>query len=207
MPVGEPKKTRRWDRHLAAERRLQKTRNLSRKICGPHKVLAVARRTSRRAKLVQHKQKSAKMSRRATVTRRMRGIFRPNATRSASFARHKIDILRSADQKKCGPHERLGFANTGTTLIAKVARRNRIPRKNWVKDSVLRGTVTRYMSGGRLQPQLKCSEGIKNENVGELLRLGKKRTTRTSGELRRDSTLLRYQCPPERQKRVGTVEG
>jgi hypothetical protein len=59
-------------------------------------------------------------------------------------------------------------------------------------------TVTGQRSGRRRQPQQKCNEGMRNQDAGELLRLRKKRT-RMFGGLRRNSTLLRYQRPPEQQ--------
>jgi hypothetical protein len=86
-----------------------------------------------------------------------------------------------------------------TTRHAKVALRKGIARKNWVMDSVLRGTVTGQTSGRRRQPQQKCNEGMRNQDAGELLRLRKKRAIRMFGGLRRNSTLLRYQPPPEQQ--------
>jgi hypothetical protein len=85
------------------------------------------------------------------------------------------------------------------THHAKVALRKGIARKNWVMDSVLRGTVTGQMSGRRRQLQQKCNKGMKNQDAGDLLHLRKKRATRMFGMLRRNSTMLRYQHPPEQQ--------
>jgi hypothetical protein len=85
------------------------------------------------------------------------------------------------------------------TRQAKVALRKGIARKNWVMGSVLRGTLTGQTSGRRRQPQQKCNEGMRNQDAGELLRLRKKRATRMFGGLRRNSTLFRYQHPPEQQ--------
>jgi hypothetical protein len=62
-----------------------------------------------------------------------------------------------------------------TTRHAKVALRKGIARKNWVMDSVLRGTVTGQTSGRRRQPQHKCNEIMRNQDADELLRLRKKR--------------------------------
>jgi hypothetical protein len=57
MPVGEPKKKRRRDRKLAAERRRQKPKTSTLENCGPPKELAVARRgTIRRAKVARKTQ-------------------------------------------------------------------------------------------------------------------------------------------------------
>jgi hypothetical protein len=64
----------------------------------------------------------------------------------ATVTRLKRDILRNTNQKKCGPQKRLGFPRKGTTHRARVARCKGIARKNWVRDSVLRGTVTGQMS-------------------------------------------------------------
>jgi hypothetical protein len=76
------------------------------------------------------------------------------------------------------------------TRHAKVALRKGITRKNWVMDSILRGTVTGQTSGRRRQPQQKCNEGMRNQDVDELLH---------NCGLQRNSTLLRYQRPPEQQ--------
>jgi hypothetical protein len=83
-----------------------------------------------------------------------------------------------------------------TTRHAKVALRKGIARKNWVMDSILRGTVTGQMSRRRCQPQQKCNEGMRNQDVEELLH---------NCELWRNPTLLRYQCPPERQDKDWTL--
>jgi hypothetical protein len=83
------------------------------------------------------------------------------------------------------------------THPAKVALRKGIARKNWVMNSVLRGTVTGQMSGRRRQLQQKCNEGMRNEDVEELLH---------NCGLRRNSTLLRYQRPPEQKSMDWTLE-
>jgi hypothetical protein len=72
---------------------------------------------------------------------------------------------------------------------------------NWVRDSVLRGIVTGQMSRRRHQPQRKCNEGTRNQDVEELIHLRKNRATRTFGGFRRNSMLWRYQRPPERQNK------
>jgi hypothetical protein len=97
MPVGEPKKKRRRDRKLAAERRCQKPKTSTRENCGPQKRLAVARRgTSHRATVARQKGKRSDMriSRRATVARRMRDIFRSNTTRRTEVVRCKENATR-----------------------------------------------------------------------------------------------------------------
>jgi hypothetical protein len=77
-----------------------------------------------------------------------------------------------------------------TTRHAKVVLRKGIARKNRIMDSLLRGTVTEQTSGRSRQPQQKCKEGIRKQDVRELLH--------NCGS-RRNSTLLRYQRPPEHQ--------
>ncbi|PNF24447.1 hypothetical protein B7P43_G09688 [Cryptotermes secundus] len=68
MPVREPKRKRRRDRHLAEERRRQKTKDSRREIREPQKKLTVAhRRTTRRLEVAQKTQIDQKVSRRATV--------------------------------------------------------------------------------------------------------------------------------------------
>jgi hypothetical protein len=85
MPVGEPKKKRRRDRKLAAERRRQKPKTSTRENCGPQKSLVAARSgTSRRGKVTRHsKEIDRKMSRRATVAWRKRNIFRKSWTQGS----------------------------------------------------------------------------------------------------------------------------
>jgi hypothetical protein len=57
MPVGKPKRKRRRDRKLAAERRRHKLKDKTLEKCGSQKRLAVARReTSHRAKVVRQKE-------------------------------------------------------------------------------------------------------------------------------------------------------
>jgi hypothetical protein len=85
------------------------------------------------------------------------------------------------------------------TRRVKVALQKGIARKNGVTNSVLRGTMTGQTPGRTRQPQQKCNEGRRNQDVGELLRLRKKRATRMLAVLRRNATLLRYQRPPVQQ--------
>jgi hypothetical protein len=98
VPVGEPKKKRRKDRKLAAERRHQmKERTQSHGGC--RKRPAVARKgTSRRAKWARQEQETDKrMPRRATVARRKRDIVRKNLTQGAGeFPRKRLVV---ADKK------------------------------------------------------------------------------------------------------------
>jgi hypothetical protein len=86
IPVGEPKKKRCRDRKLATQHRRQKTKTSTRDNCGPQKRLDVARRgSSRRAPT------NRKMSRRATMARRMRDIVKKNLTQGASgFPRKRL---------------------------------------------------------------------------------------------------------------------
>jgi hypothetical protein len=96
MPVGEPKKKRRRDRKMAAERRRQKPKTSTRENCGSEKRLAVARSASaRHGRVTRHmKEIDRKMPRRATVARRMRDIFRPNTTRRTEVVRRKEIAIR-----------------------------------------------------------------------------------------------------------------
>ncbi|PNF43597.1 hypothetical protein B7P43_G03226 [Cryptotermes secundus] len=97
MPFGELKKKRRRDRNQ------QTMKNSTWENCGSQKKLAIARRgTSLHAKEERQKEKSRKVSRRATVAGLKRNIF------------------RNTTQKNCGPHKRLEFASKGTTRHAKV---------------------------------------------------------------------------------------
>jgi hypothetical protein len=87
MPVGEPRKKRRKDQKLVAERRRQMKERAQ---DGCQRRLAAARRgKSQRAEVARKMQADKKMPRRATVARRMRDIFRPNTTRRATVARRK----------------------------------------------------------------------------------------------------------------------
>jgi hypothetical protein len=86
MAVGEPKKKRRRDRKLAAERRRQKNERAQCQGGCRTKGLAAARRgTCHRAEVARKMQTDKKMPRRTTVARRMRDIFRPNTTRLAKW--------------------------------------------------------------------------------------------------------------------------
>jgi hypothetical protein len=113
MPVGEPKKKRRRDRKLAAERRRQIPKDTTRENFGSQKRLTVARSgASRRGKVTRHTKETDKMSRRATVARRMRDIFRQNTTRHAEVARCKeitIRKVRTMDIMVRGTLKRLTF--------------------------------------------------------------------------------------------------
>jgi hypothetical protein len=100
MPVGEPKKKRRRDRKLAAQHRRQKPKTSTRENCGPQRRLAVARRgTSRRAKVARKRPIDWKISRRATVARRMRDIMRKNLTQGVSgFPRKRLVMANNTLQ-------------------------------------------------------------------------------------------------------------
>jgi hypothetical protein len=98
MPVGESKKKRRRDRKLAAQHRRQKPKTSTRENCGPQRRLAVARRgTTRRAKVARKAPIDRKMSRRATVARRMRDIVRKYLAQGpGGFSRKRLVM---ADKK------------------------------------------------------------------------------------------------------------
>jgi hypothetical protein len=103
MPAGEPKKKRRRDRKLAAERRRQEPKDTKRINGGPQEKLAVARReTSHRATVARQNDKRSgkKMSRRATVARRTRDTFAPNLTRRAKVARRREHIIGNSQTWK-----------------------------------------------------------------------------------------------------------
>jgi hypothetical protein len=135
---------------------------------GCQRRLAAARRgTSHHAEVARKMQADKKMPRRATVARRVRDIFRHNMTCRATVARFRKDIFRP---------------NTTPKEIT--------IRKHRTRDNMVRGTLKRRTSGRGRQPQRKCNEGIRNQDVEELLH---------NRGLRRNSTFLRYQRPPEKQ--------
>jgi hypothetical protein len=160
MPVGEPKKKRRRDRKLAAERRRQKPKDLTRENYETQKKLAVARRgTTRREKVTRHtKVTDRKVSRRATVARRRRDICRPNITRRVKVARQTKETGKKMSgrpriawrKKSVGRRNRIAamieratqrlwplkknFTNTAKLEIAKRTVRSTVERrtrKNW----------------------------------------------------------------------------
>jgi hypothetical protein len=141
-PVGEPKKKRRRDRKLAAERLRQEPKDTKRINGGPQEKLAVARReTSHRATVARqnYKRSGKKMSRRATVARRTRDTVAPNMTRHAKVARRKENTVG----------------------------RNRI-RNNQTRNNVARGTPR----GQRLQVKTEGGVGMKNEYTRQRLHPG-----------------------------------
>jgi hypothetical protein len=93
MPVGEPRKKRRRDRNQRNEKKRTKGNDGSQR-----RLAAVRRGTSHRAEVTRKMQADKKTSRRATVARRMRDIFRPNTTRSATVARQ----IKEKDRKVPG---------------------------------------------------------------------------------------------------------
>jgi hypothetical protein len=190
-PVNGRKKRHRGKKQAAGRR--GEPKKLTRGDCGSRMKLAAAYR---------------KVSRRATVARRKRDAFNNERTqdgcqRKLAAARrgtsHRAEVVRKmifrqADKKmprRAAVARRMrDIFRPNKTRHAKVALRKGIARRNWVMDSVLRGTVTGQTSGRRRQPQQKCNEGMRNQDVEELLH---------SCGLRRHSPLLRYQRPPEQQ--------
>jgi hypothetical protein len=90
MPVGEPKKKRRRGRKLAAERHHQ-MKEWTQDGC-QRRLAAACRGTSHRAEVARKMQADKKMPRRATVSRRMRDIFRPNTIHCVEMARCKESL-------------------------------------------------------------------------------------------------------------------
>jgi hypothetical protein len=153
MPVGEPKKKRRMDRKLATERSRQKPKNSTRENCKPQKKLAVARGgTTRRAKVARKAPMDRKMSRRATVTRRKRGIVKSYIT-----------------QEKCHPRRELVASRTRTTHRAKVARRkeNSVGRDR-TRDKVMLGTSKGGTLGRDNGRNRNVTRGTKIEPYGKM---------------------------------------
>jgi hypothetical protein len=190
-PVSGRKRRHRGKKQAAGRR--EEPKELTRGICGSRMKLAAACR---------------KVSHRATVARRRRDAFKNERTQDGCQRRlaaarrgtsHRAEVVRKmifqqADKKM--PHratvaQRMrDIFRPNTTRHAEVVLRKGIARKNWITDSILRGTVTEQTSGRRRQPQQKCNEGMRNQVVEELLR---------NCGLWRNSTLLRYQRPPEHQ--------
>jgi hypothetical protein len=165
MPVGEPKKKRRRDRKLAAERRRQKPKNSTRENCGPQKKLAVDRGgTTRRAKVARKTPVDRKMSRRATV------------------ARNKGDIVKSyLTQEKCHPRRKLIASRTRTTHRAGVARcKDNAVGKVRARDNVVRRTRKGWTCRRRQQMHKEGTDLTINRDFEERLRLGSERTTNGS---------------------------
>jgi hypothetical protein len=90
MPVGEPRKKRRKDRN----QRNKKKRTQGNDGC-QRRLAATSRGMSNRAKVARKTQANKKMSRRATVARRMRDIFRPNMTSRAGVIRREVDFVKN----------------------------------------------------------------------------------------------------------------
>ena len=91
IPVGEPKEKRPRERKLAAERRRQEPKNLSRAILGPQTKSTVVRRgTNHRANVARKTQTDGKRSRHTTVARLKRNIFRESWTPGDCVSRMKL---------------------------------------------------------------------------------------------------------------------
>jgi hypothetical protein len=135
---------------------------------GCQRRLATARRGMNHRVEVAWKMKAdKKMPHRTTVARCTRHIFRHNTTHCATVARSRKDVFR------------LNTTRKEITI-----------RKDRTRDNMVQGTSKRQTSGKRRQLQRKCNEGIRNQDVEELLH---------NCGLRRNSTFLRYQRPPEQQ--------
>jgi hypothetical protein len=96
-------------------------------------------------------------------------------------AEHRRQKTNTSTRENCGPQERLAVTHRGRTHRATVARhmsdifrpnttrhvivtlRKGIARKNWVMNSVLRGTVTGQTPGRRRRQKLECSKDIKSQ--------------------------------------------
>jgi hypothetical protein len=151
MPVGEPKKKRRRDRKLAAERRRQEPKDTKMINDGPQEKLAVARRgTTRRAKVARKTPIDRKMSCCATVARRKRDILKSHLT-----------------QEKCHPRRELLASRTRTTHRAKVARRkeNSIGRDRR-RDKMMLGTSKGWALGRDNGRNHNVTRGTRNEMTG-----------------------------------------
>jgi hypothetical protein len=176
MPVGEPKKKRRRDRKLAAERRRQKPKTSTLESCGHPKELAVTcKRTTRLVKVARKTPIDWKMSHRATVAQRKRDI-----------------VKLYLPQEKCHPQRELVTSRTRTTHHAGVARQmeNAIGKVR-AKDSLVQRTQKGWTPRWR---QLIRQEGTKeatNRDFADKLRLGSK------------WTLWRGRPPPKRKKGNG----
>ena len=172
IPVGEPKKWRR-DENPAAEHRRQKPKDSAGENREPQKELAITHKTtSHRATVARRRRNdSKKETPKGTFgcQRKKLAVDHGRTIRRVNVGQPKTDILRNTTQKKCGPHERLGFASEGTTFRARVARCNRIPRKNWVRNSILREDATGYVPGRRHQMKKECSKGVRNRDEEEPL--------------------------------------
>jgi hypothetical protein len=107
MLVREPKKKRRRDQKLAAERRRQKPKISTQEKCGTQKRLAVARRekSHRAAVAWQNDKRSGKMSHRARVARHTRHICAPNTAHRAGVVRCKENAIRKGCSKPSAVEE------------------------------------------------------------------------------------------------------
>jgi hypothetical protein len=192
IPVGEPKKKRRRDRKLAAERRCQKRKTSTLENCGPPKELAVARRgTIRRAKMARKTPIDRKMSRRATVARRKRDIVksylpqekcrpRKELIISRTWTSHRATVARQNDKKSGKMSRRATVARRSRDTLApnmtrraKVARRRRhIVGNNQTRKNVAGGTLR----SRRLQAQPEGNTGTKDEHTRRRLHPRNERT-------------------------------
>jgi hypothetical protein len=89
--------------------------------------------------------------------RRRLAVARRGTSNRAKVAR-KIQADRKMPRRATVAGRMRDIFRPNTTRHAKVALRKGIARKNWVMDSVLRGTVTGQTSGRRRQPQQKCNK-------------------------------------------------
>jgi hypothetical protein len=126
----------------------------------------------------------------------------------------KLATERRHQEPNCAPQKKLDVTRRGMihhataawqkgkrmSCHATVARRMRdifrlntthkgiTTRKDRTRDNMVRGTLKQRMSGRRRQLQRKCKDGMRNQDVEELLH---------NCRLHRNSTLWRYQRPPE----------
>ena len=203
MPVGEPKKKRRRDRHR------RNMKNPTRKNCGPQNKLAGSRRVSRSARVAWRKRnifrkswtlgdheprmKLAapcwKTSRRATVARRWRIAFKKE-TPQGTFGCQRKEVTatgtKNTEKDKAWKYPQ---CNTG---IKDKGPKRRLRVSNQLK--ALGGGKPRYVKEADLRRTARLQDA--------------KRVAGSSVSLRqhKDWTLWRGRPPPKRKKTQGTEE-
>jgi hypothetical protein len=157
MLVREPKKKRRRDRKLAAER-CRQIRERTQDGC-QRRLAAAHKGTSHRAEVARKMQADKKMPRRATVARRMRDIFRPNTTHRAKVAWCKRNVFRkSTMQENWGSHDELA-TNRNMTSRAGVTRRKVDFAKNYSRKKKKKRTPSR-------KKRRHCKNSIRRKGTG-----------------------------------------
>jgi hypothetical protein len=214
MPVGEPKKKMRRDRKLAAERRRQKPKDLTRENYETQKKLAVARRgTIRREKVTWHtKVTDRKVSRRATVAGGMRDIFRPNIAHRAGVVRCKENAIRNG----CNRPSVVEEIRSGQTFGRR--RRPKLECSKGIKSRDVeeplhprkgKNPVNSMREwSGREQPRLEKKEPNRTYRKTTGLEI-EKRIVGSHISLRQDKdwTLWRGRPPPKRKKQQSKQRG